>query len=219
MPVTMSGAPLAKSRDTPFLPFGSFPHQTIKTDMHYDATRGGWVQADDNRGGQPRALPPHWIQPSEKQVPAPKAKRDPRHFEMKHFGSWQLDMKGEQELGLAPPDWSVSSSMNDVRPNGQALFDARFHGGAMGRARGGYSMVADARGMEATAGKLEKAQNLDSAFWANDMSDETELARVSAEQNKFGNNTNMAVFQSNELAMAGMSALQRATDTSKIDFD
>ena len=43
---------------------------------------------------------------------------------MKHYGDWQLDLKGEQTLGLAPPDWSVSSAMNDTRPNGQALFDA-----------------------------------------------------------------------------------------------
>ena len=89
----------------------------------------------------------------------------------------------------------------------------------MGRARGGYSMVADSRGMEFTAGKLAAAENMDSNFFAADMADETEAAEASAEKNKFGNNTNMAVFQSDELAKAGMSALQRATDTSKIDFD
>ena len=68
-------------------------------------------------------------------------------------------------------------------------------------------------------GKLEKAVNMDSDFFAEDMSDETALAKDSAEKNKFGNNTNMAVFQSDELAKAGMSALQLARDTSKIDFD
>ena len=64
-------------------------------------------------------------------------------------------MKAEEALGLAPKAWSVSSAMDDQRPNGQALLDARFFGQAMGRARGGYSMVADSRGMEFTAGKLE----------------------------------------------------------------
>ena len=46
-----------------------------------------------------------------------------------------------------------------------------------------------------------------------------EDAEASAEKNKFGNNTNFSVFQSGELAMSGMSALQQATDTSKIDFN
>jgi len=180
--------------------------------MVHDPSRGGWVQEDAHRAGQARAAPPHWAAPS-------KPKRDPMHYETKHFGAWQLDLKGEQTLGLAPPDWSVSSAMDDTRPNGQALFDARFHGNSMGRARGGYSMVADARGMEFTKGKLARAENMDSRFFAADMADETEAAELSAEKNKFGNNTNMAVFQSNELAMSGMSALQRATDKSKIDFD
>lgn len=92
----------------------------------------------------------------------------------------------------------VSSAMDDTRPNGQALFDARFHGNAMGRARGGYSMMADARGMEFTSGKLEKAENLDSNFFAEDMADETAAAEASAEKNKYGCNTNMVRAQSLE---------------------
>ena len=32
----------------------------------------------------------------------------------------------QEALGLAPKAWSVSSAMDDQRPNGQALLDARF---------------------------------------------------------------------------------------------
>ena len=197
--MTMSGSPK--------------PMGTGKPAMIFDAMRGGWVQPDVHRAGQSRAAPPHW------EAPPAKGKRDPSHYELKHYGDWQLDMKSEQKLGLAPADWSVSSAMSDTRPNGRAMFDARFHGNAMGRARGGYSMMADARGMEFTAGKLTAAENLDSNFFAADMADETAAAEASAEKNKFGNNTNFSVFQSGELAMSGMSALQQATDTSKIDFN
>ena len=49
--------------------------------------------------------------------------------------------------------------------------------------------------------------------------DETAAAAASAEKNKLGNNSNLSAFQGDELAKAGMSALQRATDTSKIDFN
>ena len=67
--------------------------------------------------------------------------------------------------------------------------------------------------------KLKKAENMDSNFFAADMSDETAAAAASAEKNKLGNNSNLSAFQGDELAKAGMSALQRATDTSKIDFN
>lgn len=140
-------------------------------------------------------MPPHWAAPDPF---APKGyKHIPtRHFEHRHVGDWQLNMKSEQSLGLAPPDWSTSSKMDDIRPNGKALFDARFSGNAMGRARGGYAMVADARGMEATAGKLERAQNMDSNFFASDMADETTAAAASAEANKLGNNSHLGSFSS-----------------------
>ena len=118
-------------------------------------------------------------------------------------------MKAEIDLGLAPPEWSVSSKMDDTRPNGKAIFDARFSGNAMGRARGGYSMVADARGMEATAGKLQRAENMDSNYFAADMADETAAAEISAEKNKLGNNTNFSSFSGVDMALANMSQLQR----------
>lgn len=211
-------SPLQAKPDELMLGSGSYPHYVPKSKLIFSPERGGWVMPDKHRAGQERAKPTHMeagIDPAD----LPQGKREPTHFEQRHFGDWGLNLKKEIGLGLAPSDWSVSSAMDDPRPNGQALFDARFHGQSMGRARGGYSMIADSRGMEFTAGKLEKAANMDSDFFAEDMSDETALAKVSAEKNKFGNNTNMEVFQSNDLAMAGMSALQRARDTSKIDFD
>ena len=210
MVLTMKGAPIAKF---PGSPLGLRPK-----DLIFDATRGGWVHPDKNRAGQERAPPPHWDQAAFYN-PDGRRRKDPTHYEQKHFGAWALDMKKEQGLGLAPPDWSTSSAMDDQRPNGQALFDARFHGQAMGRARGGYGMVSDARGVEFTSGKLKKAENMDSNFFAADMSDETAAAAASAEKNKLGNNSNLSAFQGDELARAGMSALQRATDTSKIDFN
>jgi len=127
-------------------------------------------------------------------------------------------MKTETDLGLAPPPWSTSSQMNDPRPNGRSIFDARFVESPMGRARGGRSMVWDARGT-ANAGGTKKAENWDANVFAEDMSDETALAEASAEKNAMGVNMNLAVFQNNDLALANMSALQRARDTSKIDFD
>lgn len=127
-------------------------------------------------------------------------------------------MKSEVDLGLVPANWSTSSQMNDPRPNGRSMFDARFIESPMGRARGGRSMVWDSRGT-ANAGKTQKAQNWDADVYALEMSDETAAAELSTEKNRFGNNTNMSVFQNNELALANMSALQRARDTSKIDID
>ena len=183
---------------------GSFPHYVPRSKLVFDPLRGGWVQPQVHRAGQERAKPPHLEAGS-----SPTGKHVPHHYEERHFGDWKLDMKSEQALGLAPPDWSVSSAMDDTGPNGQAMFDARFFGQAMGRARGGYSMIADARGMEFTAGKLEKAKNMDSDFFAEDMSDETALAKASAEKNKFGNNTNFSSFGNTDMALAQMSQLQR----------
>ena len=122
---------------------------------------------------------------------------------------WRFDMAQEAELGLAPAEWSTTSQMNDPRPMGKSLFDARFCDSPMGRARGGYSMVRDARGVEATKGQLKKAENMDSAWFANDMADETALATESAMKNQYGQNSNLQAFQNADLALAQMSQLQR----------
>lgn len=206
MPITMKGSP------TNFRPSWDTSKETQNQmgGMVFDPLRGGWVQPDANRAGQQRALPPHWETPV---ATHPKGLRyvpdRTHHFEEPHYDNWRLDMKAEIDLGLAPPEWSVSSKMDDTRPNGKAIFDARFSGNAMGRARGGYSMVADARGMEATAGKLQRAENMDSNYFAADMADETAAAEISAEKNKLGNNTNFSSFSGVDMALANMSQLQR----------
>ena len=64
--------------------------------------------------------------------------------------------------------------------------------------------------MEFTKGKLEKAVNMDSDFFAADMADETEAAAKSAEANKYGNNTNLSSFDDINMQLSAMSALQRA---------
>jgi hypothetical protein len=164
------------------------------------------------------AMPRHWTTPIEvvhgarspTKMGQWRQHEHTRHFESRHdVDGWKLDMRAEIELGLAPPEWSTSSQMDDTRPNGKSLFDARFSGNAMGRARGGYSMMADARGMEATAGKLQKAVNMDSNWFAADMADETAAAELSAEANKLGNNTNIGATVSVDAALAQMSMLQR----------
>ena len=63
--------------------------------------------------------------------------------------------------------------------------------------------------MEATAGKLQKAVNMDSNWFAADMADETAAAEMSAEANKLGNNTNIGATVSVDAALAQMSMLQR----------
>ena len=47
----------------------------------------------------------------------------------------------KDQLGLAPAEWSTTSQMADIRPNGRSQFDARFIENAPGRARGGRSMA------------------------------------------------------------------------------
>jgi len=241
MPVTMKGSPnKSPTRAAPdgglessdkALGFGAYPHFVPRSKMVFDPVRGGWVQPDAHRAGQERQLPANlvkamshssYMQPA---INAPEGmkpfekRRQPEHFENRHQGEWTLAMQQEQQLGLAPPDWSVSSAMADTRPNGRAMFDARFYGQAMGRARGGYSMVGDARGMEFTAGKLTAAESVDANDFAFDMADETAAGAASAEKNAMGNNTNLDSFDGNALALANMSALQRATDKSRIDFN
>lgn len=219
MPVHMTGSPKAYSplKGARHVWDTSKTTQDLMGGMVFDPARGGWVQAEASRPNQETVLPPHWETPIEAVHGAHSPTKmgkwrqvdHTRHFESRHESSWKLDMKAEMGLGLAPPEWSTSSQMNDIRPNGKALFDARFAGNSMGRARGGYSMVADARGMEATAGKLQKAENIDSNWFATDMADETAAAEASAELNKYGTNTNFGSVNSAEMALAQISQLQR----------
>jgi hypothetical protein len=224
MPVRMSGSPQAGTGSA-YSPMQGARHvwdtsqttQALMGGMVFDPARGGWVQPDAARPNQTKAMPTHWATPIEAVHGAHSPSKMDKwrqgehthHFESRHESAWRLDMKAEVNLGLAPPEWSTSSQMNDIRPNGKALFDARFSGNAMGRARGGYSMMADARGMESTAGKLQKAENMDSSWFATDMADETAAAEASAELNKYGTNTNFGSVNSAEQALAQMSQLQR----------
>ena len=147
------------------------------------------------------------LQPAEFQPPKPK--RAPYHFETRHYSEkWRLDMQDEAKLGLAPAEWSTSSQMNDPRPNGKSMFDARFANSPMGRARGGRSMVWDPRGTANVGGPV-KAENRDSAWFANDMADETAAGASSAIANQYGQNTNLTVFDNADLALAQMSKLQK----------
>jgi len=160
------------------LPFGAAPHSVPKDEMVFDPVMGGWVRATD-KYGKPHVptrpvSPPRWMQPDPH---APKIKRadkiprardklvDSKHFEKGHFGDHRLDMATEINLGLAPADWSVSSAMDDTRPNGKAMFDARFVESPVGRARGGRSMVWDPRGTK-YAGGTKKAENWDAGAMA-----------------------------------------------------
>lgn len=185
---------------------GSPLSQKLREGMVFDPIRGGWVSDTVVRPGQARMLPSNYDKgaspPGGKGIP-------PKHIENVHEGPWKLDMKQEQELGLAPPDWSTSSQMNDPRPNGRAMFDARFYGNAMGRAAGGYSMLWDPVGVAQNEGKVAAAENMDSNFFATDMADETAAASASAEKNKYGNNTNYTSDDNHDLALAQMSKLQR----------
>ena len=119
---------------------------------------------------------------------------------------WRFDMAEEVQLGLAPPEWSTTSQMKDPRPMGKSLFDARFCNSPMGRARGGYSMHIDARGIAQTKGETKAAENMDSNWFANDMADETAAGCNSAMLNQYGNNTNLESFQGADLMLAQMSA-------------
>jgi hypothetical protein len=179
------------------------PPKLASEKLVFDPNRGGWVsETGIARPGQARQLPSNYEKPAERGEGS-------KHFENVHVGEWMLDMKREQALGLAPKDWSTSSQMNDPRPNGRAMFDARFYGNMMGRAAGGYSMMWDPTGVAAQAGKLKAAENMDSNFVAADMADETAAAAESAEKNRLGNNTNLSSFDSNEIVLAQMSQLQK----------
>mgnify|MGYP006154899091 CR=1 FL=1 len=122
------------------LAFGAAPHEVPKDDMFFDPVRGGWVRADDKYGMPPQnpkppSPPPMWKHPdpaapvvkNANKIPRARDKLiDSKHFEKPHYGNHRLDMQYEANLGLVPPDWSVTSAMDDPRPNGKAIFDARF---------------------------------------------------------------------------------------------
>ena len=101
----------------------------------------------------------------------------PRHFEDLHYSPmWRLDMKGETALGVAPAEWSLSSQMNDPRPNGRCIFDARFIESPVGRSRAhGDGKVWDPRGVVFGG---------DALAFAEEMRDETAAAKASADDNR-----------------------------------
>ena len=73
-----------------------------------------------------------------------------------------MDMKQETELGLMPQEWSVSSAMNDPRPNGRSLFDARFVQAPVPRHKAGMKMSWDAVGLaNAKADKVAANKGVD----------------------------------------------------------
>jgi hypothetical protein len=204
MPVSMSGSPpqLGGSPTKELTSYQKLLQETAAAEAAEAAEAGtaGAAQAkplspDPVEGMRFPAAYTQVLQGSADFEPRPQNSRQPHHIERFHYAQkWHHDLKDETELGLAPPNWSVSSKMDDTRPNGKSLFDARFVGSPMGRARGGYSIVADARGIAATKGMTAKAVNMDSNFFAEDMSDETAAAKESAERNQFGN-TNLAGFE------------------------
>ena len=143
-------------------------------------------------------------------VHSPEKGWETREVSQDHVGTkWQFNMDDEVKLGLAPAEWSTTSQMNDPRPLGKSLFDARFVNSPMGRARGGYSMHVDARGIAQTKGQTAKAENMDSNWFANDMADETAAGNQSAMTNQYGQNTNLSSFSDSSLALAQMSLLQK----------
>ena len=65
---------------------------------------------------------------------------------------WRMDLNDEVALGLAPAHWSLSSQMNDPRPNGKCIFDAVYRGSPMGRARSANGIIWDPRSMTSPVG-------------------------------------------------------------------
>lgn len=128
----MSGAPRPAHHlpASQFLSFGAKPHVVPPAEpMVFDAMRGGWVAAEPFRPTAP--LNPRSMGASSTQ-----------HYESTHHTEkWNLDLKREAALGFAPPEWSTTAAMSDERQNGQSLFDARFRGNAMARARVGRPSV------------------------------------------------------------------------------
>ena len=168
MPIKMSGSPSPPRSPTQFLSYGAAPHGVPREPMVFDPNLGGWVSnheiADKLRLSPPQAQGPNWQKPTGL-TPKGKSTSDGKHSEYVHQGPWKLDMSKEIELGVVPADWSVTSKMDDPRPNGKAIFDCRFVESPVGRARAGRSMVWDSRGT-AFAGKTQKAQNWDAGAMA-----------------------------------------------------
>lgn len=87
--------------------------------------------------------------------------KNTKHYESPHYSDgFTLDMKKQEDLGLMPPAWSVTSAMKDERPNGKPQFDARFLNTPMGRARAGRSIVWDPRGTM-NSGGTQRLENID----------------------------------------------------------
>jgi len=177
MPIEYDEEALRSAKESNCLPHGAAPHIVVSEKMKFDPQMGGWVprtESTHNAHG-PAAYPPHWSEAIAKQEAAaaaaaslPRSRDKGRHtvhYEKVHEGDFKLDMKYEVDLGLAPADWSVSSKMDDPRPNGKAIFDARFVESPVGRARAGRSMVWDPRGT-AHAGGTKKAENWDAGAMA-----------------------------------------------------
>ncbi len=160
MPVQYSAAALKESEEAHELPFGAAPHFVLREKMSFDPVLGGWASIDahksTHRAKSPPKHPPHWAPPTGGEVPRLRDK----HIEKPHYGEFRLNMKTEIGLGMAPADWSVTSAMNDPRPLGRPMFDARFVENPVGRARGGRNMEWSPVGT-ADAGMTTKAQNVD----------------------------------------------------------
>lgn len=97
---------------------------------------------------------------------------------------WRLDMKAEIEMNLWPADWSVSSAMNDPRPNGRCIFDARHTDSPMGRARrtgASNGIIWDPRAVVSPYGTRSRhgAVHVGARAFAADMADETQAAEKS----------------------------------------
>lgn len=169
MPVRYSAEALAEAQVANEIPFGAAPHHVTKELMFFDPLIGGWASVDAHKSTH-RAKSP--AKPNPNYIPPPNGVprlRD-KHIERPHYGTFGLDMKKEIELGLAPVDWSVSSAMNDPRPLGRPVFDARFVEAPMGRARGGRNMAWTPVGT-ADAGLTTKAENIDIVAAMRDIAD------------------------------------------------
>jgi len=164
---------------TEFLPFGAAPHVVPREEYVFDPVTGGWHEPQMpstaqnpalHRAGSPpinpipRIAPGSMLSVSPGKVPRSREKTiESKAQGTIHYGEYKLDQAKEVSLGILPPDWSVTSSMSDTRPNGRAQFDARFIEAPVGRARGGRSMEWTPVGT-ADAGATQKAKDLDYAM-------------------------------------------------------
>lgn len=107
-------------------------------------------------------MPAHWLTPVRGQPDRWNSSVKSHHVERFHYGKHTTDMRTETDLCLVPADWSQTSKMNDPRPNGRFMFDARFVATPMGRARGGRAMAWDPRGTDQLhESKVRRFQNID----------------------------------------------------------